>query len=72
MEDKNKTYSDGWDPTEYEIYTKEETEKESAEIPLNTEEDEVLPKKRKSKKIWVERIDRGKEKKLYYIIFGAV
>lgn len=27
MEDKNKTYSDGWDPTEYEIYTKEETEK---------------------------------------------
>ena len=50
MEDKNKTYSDGWDPTEYEIYTKEETEKESAEIPLNTEEDEVLPKKRKSKK----------------------
>lgn len=50
MEDKNKTYSDGWDPTEYEIYTKEETEKESAEIPLNTGEDEVLPKKRKSKK----------------------
>lgn len=50
MEEKNKPVSDEWNPTEYEIYIKDDAVSENDVAEFKTQEESLLPPKKKNKK----------------------